>query len=80
MSRDDVKTVRLSVDEIMSPSWATCVAILERMGPQAVFALRLGLIEQAHRLLDEMAHIDSRAELVDKLRFVTDALAHMPWT
>lgn len=77
--REDIKTVKLALDDIISPSWPTVIALLERLSPSAVFALRLGYIEQAHRILDEMGHADARPNLVDKLRYVTEILAHLPW-
>lgn len=77
--RDEAQTVKLTVDQLLTPSWATVVMLLERIGPDAAFALRLGLIEQAHRVLDEMAHVEAKPEMVVKLRAVVDALGHMPW-
>lgn len=79
MSREDVKTAKLAVEEIVGPSWATAAAVLERISPQGVFALRLGLIELGHRVLDEMAQLDAKPELVNRLRYITEALAHLPW-
>lgn len=80
MAREEIKTVKLHVEDIIGPSWAQVVALLERVSPQGVFALRLGFIEQAHRLLDEMSHVDAKPELVNKLRYVVEVLAHLPWT
>jgi hypothetical protein len=80
MSREEIKTVKLDVKDIIEPTWATIVAMLERVSPQGVFALRLGFIEQAHRILDEMSHADARPDLVNKLRYVTEVLAHLPWS
>lgn len=71
--------MKLSVEEIVSPTWASAVMILERVSPTANFALRLGLIEQLHRVLDEMAHHDAKPELVSTARGLIEALAHMRW-
>ena len=77
--REDIETTRLSLDEIMTPTWSTVVALLERVSPKGSFALRLGLIEQLHRVLDELAHEHSKADGITEARALIEALAHMPY-
>lgn len=79
MARDETKTVKLSVEEIIDPSWTIIAAMLERLSPGGGYVLRLGLIETAHRILEAMTKPNAKADLVNELRFTVEALAHMPW-
>lgn len=80
---DDKPTVKLTVEEIMGKgaSWPAVLALLEQVAPAwGIFALRLGLIEQLHRILDELGHHDARPTLVARAQMVLDALAHLPYS
>lgn len=79
-SQDERPTTRLALDDIVTPTWSSVAAILERVSPAGTFILRLGLLEALHRVCDEMGHADARPELVTRARDLVEALAHLPWT
>lgn len=70
-------TVRLDASD-MKPSWPIVIASLEQMSDWAVFALRLGTLALIQNCVREMAHTHASADLVVRLRTLTDALARMP--
>jgi len=62
----------------LRPSWPIAIATLEQLAPWAVLALRLGTLALIQAIVRELAEPDARADLVDRLRTLTEALAHMP--
>ena len=60
------------------PSWPTAIASLEQLSGWAVYALRLGTLALIQQCVRELAESDARADVVVRLRDLTDALAHMP--
>lgn len=75
--RAQIQTVRLDSRDIR-PSWPTAIATLEQLSGWAVLALRLGTLALIQQCVRELAEQDARAEVIDRLRALTDALAHMP--
>lgn len=76
-SRMQIQTVRLDSRDFR-PSWPTAIASLEQLSGWAVFALRLGTLALIQQCVRELAEPDARADVVERLRALTDALAHMP--
>jgi len=75
---DERPTVRVDASDI-GPSWPLIMAMLERLGPWAPLALRLGTIALLQATLREMSTTDASAQLVVTARELVEAMAHMPW-
>lgn len=85
----DRPTVELHVEEILRPAGPPSielisvllerVVIVEGQPIPLVFFLRLGAIESAHRVLDEMAHADAKRTLLLRLRTIVELLDRLPW-
>jgi hypothetical protein len=71
-------TVRLDPSDL-KPSWPVAVASLEQLSSWAVFALRLGTLALIQECVRELSQRDARGEVVDRLRELVEALAHMPF-
>ena len=76
-SRTQIKTVRLDSRDFR-PSWPIAIASLEQLSGWAVLALRLGTLALIQQCIRELSEEDARADLIVRLRALTDALAHMP--
>ena len=76
-SRAQIQTVRLDPRDIR-PSWPTAIATLEQLTGWAVLALRLGTLALIQQCVRELAEENAPADLIVRLRALTDALAHMP--
>jgi hypothetical protein len=76
-SRAQIQTVRLDSRDFR-PSWPTAIASLEQLSGWAVLALRLGTLALIQQCVRELAQENARADLIVRLRALTDALAHMP--
>lgn len=76
-SRAQIQTVKLDSRDIR-PSWPTAIASLEQLSGWAVLALRLGTLALIQQCVRELAEEDARADLIVRLRALTDALALMP--
>jgi hypothetical protein len=72
-----VQTARLDPRDL-KPSWPIAIASLEQLSGWAVFALRLGTLALIQACVRELSEPDAKAELVVRLRGLTEALAHMP--
>lgn len=77
--REDVETARLHVDDIISPSWPTVVVMLERIAPDAPYALRIGMAELLRRVADDMTLPGASSDLVKTARELVEVLSHMRW-
>lgn len=71
-------TVRLDPTDL-KPSWPVVIATLEQLANWATLALRLGTLALIQECVRELAQRDARPELVNRLRILVDALAHMPF-
>jgi hypothetical protein len=76
-SRALIQTVRLDSRDFRA-SWPTAIASLEQLSGWAVLALRLGTLALIQQCVRELAEQDARADVIVRLRALTDALAHMP--
>lgn len=76
-SRAQIKTARLDSRDFR-PSWPIAIAALEQLSGWSVLALRLGTLALIQQCVRELAEPDARADLIVRLRALTDALAHMP--
>ena len=76
-ARAQIQTVRLDSRDFRA-SWPTAIASLEQLSGWAVLALRLGTLALIQQCVRELAEQDARADLIVRLRTLTDALAHMP--
>ena len=74
---DTRPTVQLDPRDL-KPSWPIVIASLEQIADWPVLALRLGTLALIQNCVRELAHTQARADLVVRLRTLTDALAHMP--
>jgi hypothetical protein len=70
-------TVQLDPRDL-KPSWPIVIASLEQLGDWAVFALRLGTLALIQACVRELAQENAKADLIVRLRLLTEALAHMP--
>jgi hypothetical protein len=70
-------TVRLDPTNL-KPTWPVIIASLEQLSDWAVFAFRLGTLALIQACVRELAQTNARADLVVRLRELTEALAHMP--
>jgi len=70
-------TVRLDPADLR-PSWPVVIAYLEQISDWSVLALRLGTLALIQSCVRELAQPNARADLVVRLRALTEALAHMP--
>jgi hypothetical protein len=69
--------VRLDPSDL-KPSWPIIIASLEQLAPWGALALRLGTLALMQAIVRELAEPNAKADLVDRLRTLTEALAHMP--
>ena len=76
-ARAQIQTVRLDSRDFRA-SWPLAIASLEQLSGWAVLALRLGTLALIQQCVRELAEEDARADLIVRLRALTDALAHMP--
>ena len=76
-ARAQIQTVRFDSRDFRA-SWPTAIASLEQLSDWAVLALRLGILALIQHCVRELAEQDARADLIVRLRTLTDALAHMP--
>ena len=76
-TRAQIQTVRLDPRDFCA-SWPMAIASLEQLSGWAVLALRLGTLALIQQCVRELAEENARADLVVRLRVLTDALAHMP--
>jgi hypothetical protein len=75
-------TVALSPRELatIGTSWPLALATLERLGPWATYAFRLGTIALLQSVCRQMAQENAHgADLVNRARTLVEALARMPW-
>jgi hypothetical protein len=70
-------TVRLDPRDL-KPSWPIALAYLEQLSDWAILAFRLGTLALMQGCVRDLAEPDASADLVVKLRALTEALAHMP--
>lgn len=77
-SKDARPTVRLDPTDL-KPTWPIVVASLEQLAEWSVLALRLGILALIQECVRELAQRDARADTIDRLRTLVDALAHMPF-
>lgn len=71
-------TVKLDPTDL-KPSWPIIVASLEQLADWSVLALRLGTLALIQECVRELAQRDAKAEVVERLRQLVEALAHMPF-
>lgn len=71
-------TVRFDASDL-KPTWPIVIASLEQLADWSVLALRLGTLALINECVRELAQRDARKEVVDRLRTLVDALAHMPY-
>ena len=76
-ARAQIQTTRLDSRDLR-PSWATTIASLEQLSGWAVLALRLGTLALIQQCVRELAQEHARADVIVRLRALTEALAHMP--
>lgn len=76
-ARTQIQTIRLDSRDIR-PSWPMAIATLEQLSGWAVLALRLGTLALIQQCVRELAEEDARADVIVRLRALTEALAHMP--
>lgn len=76
-AREQFQTVRFDSRDFRA-SWPTAIASLEQISDWGVLALRLGTLALIQHCVRELAEPDARADLIVRLRVLTDALAHMP--
>lgn len=76
-ARTQIQTMRLDSRDFR-PSWPIAIATLEQLSGWAVLALRLGTLALIQQCVRELAEEDARADIIVRLRALTDALAHMP--
>jgi hypothetical protein len=62
----------------LKPTWPIVIASLEQLSDWTVLALRLGTLALIQNCVRELAQADARADLIVRLRALTEALAHMP--
>jgi hypothetical protein len=74
----ELTTDRLKASDVRV-SWPMALAALEQVGPWTVYAFRLGVLELVHECAREMADRDAGPDVVERLRMLTEALAHIPW-
>lgn len=79
--RDEKKTVALDPRTIseQNATWPAAIAMLERVGQDAVFAQRLGMITLLQNCLRRMAERDCPTEAVNEAQLLLDRLRRMPW-
>lgn len=70
-------TVQLDPRDLR-PSWPIVIASLEQLGEWPVLALRLGTLALIQNCVRELAQTNAKADLIVRLRMLTEALAHMP--
>ena len=70
-------TVQLDPRDIR-PSWPIVIAYLEQLSDWSVLALRLGTLALIQSCVRELAQPTASADLIVRLRALTEALAHMP--
>jgi hypothetical protein len=70
-------TVQLDPRDL-KPSWPIVIASLEQLGEWPVLALRLGTLALIQNCVRELAQTNAKADLIVRLRLLTEALAHMP--
>lgn len=70
-------TVKLDPNNL-KPSWPVAIATLAQLSDWATLALRLGTLALIQGCVRDLARADARADLVVRLRALTEALAHMP--
>lgn len=71
-------TVQLDPRDL-KPSWAIVIASLEQLaGEWGPLALRLGTLALIQNCVRELAQTNAKADLIVRLRMLTEALAHMP--
>jgi len=75
--RAQIQTVRIDSRDFR-PSWPIAIATLEQLSGWAVLALRLGTLALIQQCVRELAEEDASADIIVRLRVLTDALAHMP--
>lgn len=75
--RAQIQTVRLDSRDFQA-SWPMAIATLEKLSGWSVLALRLGTLALIQQCVRELAEEDVNADVVVRLRALTDALAHMP--
>lgn len=76
--KDERPTVRLDPNDLR-PSWPIVVASLEQLADWSVLALRLGILALIQECVRELAQRDAKADVIERLRALIDALAHMPF-
>lgn len=76
-SKAEASTRALDPKELQP--WPLAMAALERLGPWASYALKLGTLALLQECVREMAQPDARAGLVEEARRLVEALAHMHW-
>lgn len=74
---ETVATVQLDPRDL-KPSWPIVIASLEQLADWSVLALRLGTLALIQNCVRELANPRASADLVTRLRVLTDALARMP--
>lgn len=78
MGRDDMKTPNdIHAADVFG--WPLMMAMLERIGPWAPYALRVGILQLIRGCLAEMVDRQATADRVADLRELVEALAHMPF-
>lgn len=55
-------------------------ASLERLGPDGLYAMRLGVIALIRGCTSRMLDPDAKADLVEQMQRYLDWLRHMPWS
>lgn len=76
--KDPRATVRLD-PALLKPTWPIVIASLEQLAEWSVLALRLGTLALIQECVRELAQLNARKEVVDRLRSLVDALAQMPY-
>ena len=76
-SRAQIQTVRFDSRDFQV-SWPMAIATLEQLSSWTVFALRLGTLALIQQCVRELSEPDAPADLIARLRVLTDALARMP--
>lgn len=72
-------TVEMDPLMISSPSTAVAIATLEKIGPWAVDAFKIGTLAILEQLVREMGSPDAKVDLIMKTREIVEVLAHMHW-
>lgn len=76
-ARAQIQTVQIDPRDFRA-SWPMAIASLEQLSGWGVLALRLGTLALIQQCVRELAEENARADLIVRLRMLTDALAHMP--